>query len=366
MSNLVAGHLSGFGLRFASAVALVAASLHTPAFAQADPALPCRSNDPKCAARTIVQSPVRKMAYWESAFAKPVEQRVGVAARELVIYLNLDNIQNGYPNKPQAVAIPEDFLKDVNDAFAEMPPLVKQLIANKLAGIQFVRDLGGTGYTEYIFDRASRPTAGFIVLDVDVLAKQTANAWGTWKENTPFKPDAGFRLEAEIEAKGQDNRKNAIQYILLHELGHVASINAAIHPRWDQSPKKISTLVRYPFAQLSWEIVNKANGYASVFDGSFPQRRNVAYYFGAKLEGNQMVNVYEQLERTNFSTLYAATKPGDDFAESFVSYVHTVLLKRPLEIRLYRDGRIAKTYRSCWEEKRCAEKRKFLEEFLKS
>ena len=52
--------------------------------------------------------------------------------------------------------------------------------------------------------------------------------------------------------------------------------------------------------------------------------------------------------------------------ESFVSYVHTVLLKRPLEIRLYRDGRIAKTYRSCWEEKRCAEKRKFLEEFLKS
>ena len=305
------------------------------------------------------------MTYWESAFAIPVEQRVGVAAREVVIYLNLDNIQNGYPNKPQAVAIPGDFLKDVNDAFAELPPTVKQLIANKLAGIQFVRDLGGTGFTEYILDRASRPAAGFIVLDVDVLAKQTANAWATWKENTPFKPDAGFRLEAEIEAKGQDNRKNAIQYILLHELGHVASIGAAIHPRWDQPPGKNSTLAGYPFAQLSWRITGKDNRYASLFDASFPQRRNVVYYFGAKLAGNRMVSVYERLEHTNFPTLYAATRPGDDFAETFASYVHTVLLKRPLEIRLYRDGGIAKTYRSCWDEQRCAEKRKLLEEFLK-
>jgi hypothetical protein len=356
--------LPGFGLRYAVALALAAASLHT--FAQADPAMPCRSNDPKCAARAIVQSPVRKMAYWESAFVKPVEQRVGVASTELVTYLNLDNIQNGYPNKPQAVAIPEDFLRDVNDAFGEMPPLVKRFIANKLAGIHFVRDLGGTGFTEYIFDRTSRPAAGFIVLDVEVLAKQTANAWATWKENTPFKLEAGFRLEAEIEAKGEDNRKNAIQYILLHELGHVAAIGAAIHPRWDQSPRKISTLARYPFAQLSWKIVRKDDRYASLFDADFPQRPDVAYYFGAKLEGKQMVDVYERLERTNFPTLYAATKPGDDFAESFVSYVHTMLLKRPLEIRLYRDGGIAKTYRSCWEEKRCAEKRRLLEDLLKS
>lgn len=366
MSDSVAGHLSGSGLRYASAVAFVAASLHMPAHAQADPALPCRSNDPKCAARAIVQSPVRKMAYWESALAKPLEQRVGVATRELVTYLNLDNIQNDYPNKPQAVAIPEDFLKDFNDAFAEIPPAVKRLIASKLAGIQFVRDLGGTGFTEHILDRTSRPAAGFIVLDVDVLAKQTANAWASWKENTPFKPDGAFRLEAQIEAQGQDNRTNAIQYILLHELGHVASINAAIHPRWDESPKKAASLVHYPFARLSWEIVRKDNRYASLFDGSFPQRRDVAYYFGAKLAGNQMIDVYDKLERTNFPTLYAATKPADDFAESFVSYVHTVLQKRPLEIRLYRDGGIAKTYRSCWEEKRCAEKRTFLEEFLKS
>jgi hypothetical protein len=203
------------------------------------------------------------------------------------------------------------------------------------------------------------------VLDMDVLAKQTANAWAAWKENSPFKADAKYRLETDIEDQGQDTRKHAIQYILLHELGHILSIGEYIHPRWDQPAAADTSLDRYPFARLSWRIMNAGTGYASLFEKEFPLRKNVVYYFGAKLDGGKMVEVYDQLERTNYPTLYAATSPGDDFAESFASYVHTVLLKRPLEIRLYRDGELAKTYKSCWEEKRCAAKRKFLEELLK-
>ena len=349
---------------------LVAASLHAPVFAQSDGASPCRDKDRKCAVAAQERSPVRKLDYWGPAFAKPLEQRIGVGARELVTYLNLDNIANGYPNRPRPVTIPADFVKDVNDAFAGIPQPVRRLIEKRLAGIYFLKDIGGTGFTEYVFDAAagpaSPPVAGFTVLDLDVLTGQSANAWATWKENTPFKPHAGFRLEAEIEAKPQDNRRNAIQYILLHELGHILSTSAAIHPRWDQAPKQVASVAGFPFARLSWEIPKGEDRYASLFDKAFTLRRKVTYYFGARLEGNRMVQAYEQLERTNYPTLYAATSPGDDFAESFVSYVHTVLLGRPLEIRLYRDGKLAKTYRSCWVEQRCAEKRKFLEELLKS
>lgn len=344
---------------------LVAALLQSSALAQDPMVLPCRADDRKCAKEALGQNPIKQMPYWKSAFEKPVEQRLGTAPSELVLYLNLDNIWQGFPNKPRAAAIPEDFLKDVNDAIAEMPPRVKQLIDRKLAGIYFVQDLGGTGYTDYINGGRFIPEAGFTVLDMDVLAKQTANAWATWKENSPFKADAQYQLEADIEPQGQDNRKNAIQYILLHELGHILSIGENIHPRWDQPPAADSSLDPYPFARLSWEIMNAGKGYASLFEKEFPQRKDVVYYFGAKLYGEQMVKVYDQLERTNYPTLYAATSPGDDFAESFVSYVHVVLLKRPLEIRLYRDGKLAKTYKSCWEEKRCEAKRKILEEFLK-
>lgn len=344
---------------------VVAALLQKPALAQDPLVVPCRAGDRKCAKDAMEKNPVRQMPYWKPAFDKPVERRLGGAPGELVLYLNLDNIGQGFSNQPRTAAIPEDFLKDVNDAMTELPPRVKQLIDKRLAGIYFVQDLGGTGYTDYINGDPFIPAAGFTVLDMDVLAKQTANAWATWKENSPFKADARYRLESDIEPQRQDNRKHAIQYILLHELGHILSIGENIHPRWDQPPAADASLDRYPFARLSWEIMNAGKRYASLFETEFPLRKDVVYYFGARLNGGQMVEVYEQLERTNYPTLYAATSPGDDFAESFASYVHTVLLKRPLEIRLYRDGRLVKTYRSCWEEKRCAAKRKILEELLK-
>lgn len=347
-------------------VALIIAGLQTAAFAQASTVSPCRDDDRKCATELRSQSPIKKMSYWESAFRKPVEQRIGSAPDELVAFMNLDNIVGGFSNKPQAATIPEDFRKDVNDAVDGLPVQVKRLIERKLAGIYFVKDLGGSGYTDYIDGGISGPNAGFIVLDIDVLSKSTANDWATWKERTPFNPAAQYRLDAMIEANGQDNRKNAIQYILLHELGHILSIGERFHPQWGPQKNKIP-LDRYPFARLSWKTGKRNDTlYTSRFETQFPLRKNVVYYFGAKLDSDQIAEVYDQLEGTNFPTLYAATSPGDDFAESFVSYVHTVMMKRPLEIRIYRDGQIAKTYQSCWEEKRCAAKRKFLEELLKS
>ena len=345
--------------------ALLAAGLHTAALAQSSTVSSCQDHDRECAAELRSRSPVKNMSYWKSAFKKPLEQRVGSAPDELVAYLNLDNIVGGYPNKPQAVTIPEDFLKDVNDAIAELPEQVKQLSAKKLAGIYFVKDLGGTGYTDYINKNFFGANAGFIVLDIDVLSQSTANAWATWKERTPFIENPQYRLEAIIERNGQDNRKNAIQYILMHELGHILSMGENVHPRWDRQKTNIN-IEHYPFTYFSWNIGDpNDNSYSSRFEKQFTLRKNVVYYFGPLLNADQMATVYEQLKETNFPTLYAATSPADDFAESLVSYVHTVIMKRPLEIRIYHDGVIAKTYISCWEETRCAAKREFLEKLLK-
>ena len=346
-------------------VVFLASVIYTTAFAQASVVLPCHEDAGKCAAELRAQSPVKKIQYWKFAFRKPVEERIGSAPDELVAFLNFDNIAAGISNKPQPARIPDHFLNDVKDAFAELPAEVKKLASKKLAGIYFVNDLGGTGYTDDIDNGKSGAGAGFIVLDIDVLSKSSANTWATWKERTPFVSDHRYRLDTRIETEERDNRKNAIQYILLHELGHIFSIGEKVHPQWGQSGGKIP-LDRYPFSLLSWEYGDRNDStYPSRFEARFPLRKNIVYYFGAKLNSNQMSMVYDQLEGTNFPTLYAATSPGDDFAESLVSYVHTIMLKRPLEISIYRDGRIVKIYTSCWEEVRCAEKRRFMENFLK-
>jgi hypothetical protein len=115
---------------------------------------------------------------------------------------------------------------------------------------------------------------------------------------------------------------------------------------------------------LSWTVDRKNNRYVSLFDESFSQRRDIVYYFGAKLGADQMAATYGNLARTNFATLYSATSPGDDFAEAFASYVHTVLMHKPFAIRIYHRGELSLDYGACWNDARCADKRKLIESFL--
>ena len=325
--------------------------------------LPCAVTDKACAYEALPGLPAKSLSFWADAMRRPVEQRIGTAPPGLVLLLWLDVIANGFSNAPSASTVEEDLLSDVRQAFAEIPEPLKRRLGRQLAGIYFVDDFGGSGFSDVIRDAQGTAVAAFVVLDPAVLRKRTANEWATWKENTPFKPDARFALTATIEKPADDTRKQAIQYILLHELGHVLSVGARVHPDWNLSPAKVPKAERYPFFDLSWAI--DRGRYVTRFDDRFPQRANVVYYFGARIPASGMATVYEALERTNFPTLYAATQPGDDFAESVASYVHVVMMGKPFEIAISEDGRVARRYGSCWQEARCAEKRRMLEALLR-
>ena len=334
------------------------------AFAQDKVKLPCAYTDKACALNAARVHRAHILDSWKGELARPVGERIGPASPQVVEYLNLDNIFHGYPEKPRAAKLDAAFLADVKGAIADLPPGIWRLFTERFIGLYFVEDLGGTGFTDLVVDKDKKPVAGYIVLDAAILGRQTANAWATWKENTPFKLQTVIKLDARIEADKNDNRRNAIQYILLHELGHVLSIGGNIHPPWNIAPKEVPATTNYPFFDLSWKVDRQADKYMTLFDTNFPQRKDVVYYFGAKLAATEMAPTYANVEKTNFPSLYAATKPGDDFAEAFASYVHVVLMKRPWQITISRDGEVVKVFKSCWDEPRCADKRKLLDQML--
>ena len=69
-------------------------------------------------------------------------------------------------------------------------------------------------------------------------------------------------------------------------------------------------------------------------------------------------------KQTNFVSLYAATNLWDDFAETFVNYVHVVLDRRPWEAQIVNaEGKVA-VIRSCFEEERCREKKEFMDKWF--
>ncbi len=328
--------------------------------------LPCAAKDRDCLMKAAKKSPVRTLDFWAKRLAEPIGERIGPAPQELVDYLEIDNALNGFPEKPRAAKLSPAFLADARGALADLLPALRKLMGPTFAGVYFLEDLGGTGFTDAIRDKpGAKPAAAYIVLDAKVLEHHRANGWATWKENTPFKPGDGFRLEATIEEAGEDTRRSAIRYILLHEFGHVVAATRDLHPMWDVAPRDLPANGKWPFFDLSWKVDRQKGAYASKFDDAFPLRKSVVYYLGAKLEASQMTPAYKALDGTNFPTLYGATSFGDDFAESFASYVHTQVLKRPWVIRITKDGQPDFTYRTCWDDPRCVEKRDILETLLK-
>lgn len=336
-----------------------------PVCGQNVPKLPCADDDRRCAREAMKNHAAGKIDTWSTIASLPVAERIGPAPPWLVEYISLDNILNGFPERPHAAKVDADLLADVNAAIADLPLEIWELFGERLLGIHFLESLGGTGFTDYVFDRHDKPVAAYIVLDAAVLARTKANAWATWKENTPFKRDASHKLTARIEADGNDNRKNAIQYILLHELGHVLSVGANIHPPWNARPADVEAGASYPFFDLSWQVDRKADTYRSLFDAEFPQRLSTVYYLGARLFAAEMAPTYVNLKNTNFPSLYAATSPGDDFAEAFASYVHVVLMRRPWQITIAHDGKVVHVHEPCWNELRCAKKQEMLERILR-
>lgn len=326
----------------------------------------CAATDRGCQFKAYNDHRVQKASFWADKMSKPLSTRIGPASTDLVDLLKLDNAINGYVDKPFSATLDAAFMADVKDAIDQIPADVWKLAEPKLVGIYFVEKLGSTGYSGYVRDNNGRPTQAYIVLDAGVLGLLKANAWATWKENTPFKYEfnAQDTLTSTIEAPDQDNRKNAIQYILLHELAHAIAVGRNVHPEIGLVKTTVPKPGTFPFFDISWKVDPATMQDASHFDEMWPKRSTVVYYKHANLSAKDMEMTYENLARTNFPTLYAATVPGDDFAESFASYVHTVRLGKPWNVTLHHKGKPSQVFETCWNQERCAPKRKLLESLL--
>jgi hypothetical protein len=305
---------------------------------------------------------VRQIYFWKEFKDKALEAKILKAPPELIDYLKKDNEQNAWPNKPTSVDLPPDFIKDVQSAIAEIPEHLQKMISAKTVGIFLVEDLGGSAYTENIFNNKGEPFAGFVVIDKSAM-NRTANDWATWKESSPFRLNSTNDLHAIIENPQNNTRKAAIQYVLLHEFGHILSIGNPLLPNWGEglSEDKIKPDMKY--FNLSWNA--KGEKLLSKFDSQWDKRSTIRYYTSEekKLKSSDALLMYQKLASTNFPTLYAATNPFDDFADSFASYVHVEILKKPWSIHIS-SGSKELTYSSCWKEPRCKSKKEIFEQII--
>lgn len=302
-------------------------------------------------------------ALWDEQYRYDIEQRVGPAPAELVDYIRLVNSATGVPSSPSSVHVQADLLEDLQAAIRTMLPVVKGMLHNILLGVYLMRGLGSSAITDVVVDENGNILGSVVALDVDAFLSRSANAWATWKENTPFAQAKGLNLEVKIAEPEDDTRANAIQFLLLHEFGHVLTTGQRFLPIWWLGPEAMKPTADYAFLQLAWEI-GLEKKIVPRREEEFAGRSAVSYYGSQGLDDDAMLAIYEGLQRTSFPTLYASTNAYDDFAETFATYVHTVLMRKPFHLRICSDGIIKLEHEDFWSSARSGPKRAFMAHLL--
>lgn len=312
----------------------------------------------------IVSSDV---AYWNSQLSIPLIDRVGIAPNELIEHVASVNIASSKDNAPEHVVLPPDFLADVRAAIAEIPAIILNLLDKPLLGVYFARGLGSSAITDIVLSTDGTILGSITLLDADAFLHRSANEWANWKENSPFLPNAPYTIDVLIETPEDDNRKNAIQFLLLHEFGHVLTAKSDFLPDWWIGAKKFKSTEEYDYLSLSWQIAMSGE-IIPLLREDFPNRELISYYASEQSDqrqgGNLILEIYRALEKTSFPTLYASTNAYDDFAEGFVTYVHHVLMKKPFEINIKSHHETIMQFADFWSSQRARKKLNFFAAFL--
>jgi hypothetical protein len=195
--------------------------------------------------------PVRQVSYWKPYFKKPLSERIEAPPEEVLHYLRADNLRQGFSEVPTAVT-DASFVTPIRKAIRSLPTKIQRRLEKKLAAIFIVENLGGSAIANSIFVDGpdSSEVAGFLALDAKVLWRP-ANAWASWKDQTPFH-DGEIKIATHIAEADDDNLHSALQFILLHELAHVLAIGEKQHPSWDVGFE--GDLASYPFTAIGWKI----------------------------------------------------------------------------------------------------------------
>ncbi len=275
---------------------------------------------------------VKNYQTWNNWQDKTFTQRIQSAPNNVIEYIGLDNKIYGYEGVPKAAKKDLSFQKDFMEVLNGLPDKVQEQLKKYLIGIFFVSDLGSSGFSEHVY-KDGKYYGGWILFDQEILSKLKANEWATWRVNSAFKPSKENKLSLKIANSSNDNRQEAIEFILLHEIGHIVGSASNAHPKpdeWNDDPKKFN------YSKISWNSIGE-----SIFDKSFDSRKEFKLYRfdKAELGLDKAKGMISQLKQTDFCSLYASNSFFEDFAEGYAIYVHTILMNKPYELILKYQGK---------------------------
>lgn len=284
--------------------------------------LACKEPAPPASAAIYAIAPATHVSTWDqSLLGRPLPARIEPATEPLLDYIRRWNESDGFQAVPKPARMDAKDKEALARELANLPPPVLKLLQKHVITIATVEDLGGSAMAGAAFDDKGEFPFGFLILDINMF-KRNANQWISYKENTVFQPEPGTSYNVILEPEVSNTRIAGMRFVILHELGHIiAQVTRSLPAFTDRRPD----VNKFPFART--------------FD-EFPLRKRIKFYadkppFSVK----EAEKLYDEFSPTRFPTLYSCVDEEEDFSETFALYIHTVLMKKPYEVKLIEKGK---------------------------
>lgn len=218
----------------------------------------------------------------------------------------------------------------IEQAFAILPPLHQRILKKHLHSITFLDSMPNTALTSDV-DTAKSLRTFNIIFRAGIL-KESISEFATWKENTGFDPSGNLGFSVEVNAGAY----NAFQYVLLHEATHI------VDKVLDLTPSVHDPKASFKHTKSTMGIWQHHTTVAKQF--ILPTLEKSRFRSGNLLPIGLTPQLYADLNKTPFPSLYATSNWHDDIAELLAIYHLTKKLKQPYLVVVKQNGRKVKIY----------------------
>lgn len=219
---------------------------------------------------------------------------------------------------------------------ASLPPLHRAVLQSRLVGIYFIKDFMGSGLTDWIVD-SQKNVYTVMFFNASLLNKNISELL-TEKEKTCYRPGAGsddIRIDCGKKYSG-------FTYTLIHESTHAVDYVKRITPYVDMQIKRIMGL-RGSTNDFTGSVWKGYDTYRGLY--LFTKRLFFYGFSSPQLDPSEANDVYRDLSRSPFVSLYGSLSWAEDLAEMVTFYHLTRIMKQPYTIIVEKNGKSVDTFR---------------------
>lgn len=206
------------------------------------------------------------------------------------------------------------------------PPALQKMFCS-LRRIFIEKSFEGTAYAGLIKGKDGKPNGAMIGIRASVLdEKLNLSTWASWKEQLSFGGPTDVYQPREdlpvIKASSRSEASDFLYFVIAHEFGHLFDFANDLNKtgKCTKGPgeEEICEMAPDGWGGISWLTDKMPKP-----ENDFATRKSLCFYWcnGNALPATAVPEVYEDIDKTNFMSLYATTEPWDDFADTLAYHL---------------------------------------------